>query len=603
MKLEILNKIEELKHYKTEMGEILNGNNNDNPFLTYDWIVRWWRYFGEDHELFILVMKNEDILAGLCPFMITKKAFVPEVNFISYPNASYMDIIVLSEYREEFIRQLGIFIKKMKGSFLFNLHGLSESSPNLELLRECLKQSRKRFFLKCIKTYFIQINGQSFDSYFKSRSTHRSVKNIVNNENKIRELGTLIWQRQNLDELDAIFDIHKKRWLKKNDCSGFSKGETRDFFKNLVQDKEISSFKPLVYTLKIDSRMIGFAYGFECNGKYLFYRIAHDDDFAVYGPGKIITKKIIKYCCDNGYKVFDFLRGYERFKMEWSNSEKCVNSIVFPTNGFMANLAYCLCCAIDRMKCTLKKLKSAVYFKKVAYGRLKYYFSIKYLRRIKKRIINKKNNDGILAVFGGILRKICKTVYDSEKYYILKNSASCGICGVTEKMFNIRPVSLNELDILGDFMNSDAENITRRFYKGHKCFFLENENTFIGYVWLCFSKISIRGVEYSFSTVEGCACIYEMFVCKAYQKTDARSVLLKLLFERLREDSYMNIHMLLSLRNKLLLSEARGTGFELKDSFKVSKPFYRKKYSIKKLNMEQKIKDKHIQEKNMSKAR
>lgn len=587
MKLEVLRNIEDLKNFKSEMDEILDENHNENPFLTYDWIVRWWRCFGEGRDLFIVMMKEEDRIAGVCPFMITKNKFVREVNFIGYPQAGYMDLIVRKEYKEDVIKLLVEHFKNLKGPYIFHLHGLSESSSNLRLLQKYLEQKKIKYFCQFINRYYIEIPDQNFDDYFKSRSSHHSVKNIRKNENRIRDLGNLSWQKQSGDELDVIFDIHDKRWLKKNDGSGFSTEKARNFFKSLARDGDISSFKTTVFTLKINDRIIGFIYGFECGDKFIFYRLAHDDDFAVYGPGKIMTKNIINDCFDNNFKEFDLMKGYERYKEEWSNREEHMCSILFKTNCLSSTLLYHRYHAAERIRRFLKRKEKAVHFKKVTLGRLKYYFSKNYCQAIKRKIANKKNNEGFAAVIGSLFGKVIKAIYDKEKYGDLQYSFD-GIHNAADTELTFRLVDINDLNKLGNLMSSGTDSITRRLYKGDRCYFIENGKAAIGYVWLCSSKATVSGVNYIFSKAKNGACIYELFLCKAYQRIYPWSVLLKQFLTCLYESSVPEIHMIINLRNKSLLSEALSAGFELKDSFTVLKPFYKSKYSIQKINVLQK---------------
>lgn len=73
MKIEVIRDIEVLKHYKDKWEEILQNQSNGISFIEMDWIISWWHYYGKHHELFIIVLKEDNKILGFFPFMMIKK--------------------------------------------------------------------------------------------------------------------------------------------------------------------------------------------------------------------------------------------------------------------------------------------------------------------------------------------------------------------------------------------------------------------------------------------------------------------------------------------------------------------------------------------------
>jgi hypothetical protein len=56
MRIEIIDSIEKLLAYKAEWESILKEINSDIMFLEPDWIICWWKFFGEKNKLFALLL-------------------------------------------------------------------------------------------------------------------------------------------------------------------------------------------------------------------------------------------------------------------------------------------------------------------------------------------------------------------------------------------------------------------------------------------------------------------------------------------------------------------------------------------------------------------
>ena len=90
-----------------------------------------------------------------------------------------------------------------------------------------------------------------------------------------------------------------------------------------------------------------------CDGKVIAYNLllvneegmcywngGLDTDYDVYSPSKLLFNELIKYSFENNYKYFDFMRGSDPFKLQWTN-EINLNYILSKKN-FRAELSYML---------------------------------------------------------------------------------------------------------------------------------------------------------------------------------------------------------------------------------------------------------------------
>ena len=83
-------------------------------------------------------------------------------------------------------------------------------------------------------------------------------------------------------------------------------------------------FDTSVDVIELSGSLISFIYGFTYKDRYTFYRIGHDDNFAMFSPGELVLRYKIKDCFEKGYKVFDFGVGHEPYKACLLYTSRCV---------------------------------------------------------------------------------------------------------------------------------------------------------------------------------------------------------------------------------------------------------------------------------------
>jgi CelD/BcsL family acetyltransferase involved in cellulose biosynthesis len=378
MEIEIIDNIEKLKDYRCRWDEILYENNNDNPFLEQDWLINWWKHFGSEYKLYIILIKHNDNILGFCPLMKIRKLLYTEIRFISYRWCSYMDFIISNEYREQTLEYLISYLRYMKGNYVYSLDGIFETSKNLNILMSYLIKGKVRYFTRAIEARYIDINGGNFEDYYKTRSKHNSIKQVIQTKRKLSKLGELNYGKLDNERINEIFILHEKRWKKKLNGSTFSVGESREFFKQLVLN-DSHPFKVDIYSLLFNDKLIAFVYAIKYNGRFLFYRVAHDDDFSKYRPGLLIIYEVVKNAFYENFKIFDFSKGFERYKGEWTDNLVNVNGVTFANSSLISTLILFKYSLKEKLRTFLKKSPAIVKFKRKKLGKIKYFFSFKHI--------------------------------------------------------------------------------------------------------------------------------------------------------------------------------------------------------------------------------
>jgi CelD/BcsL family acetyltransferase involved in cellulose biosynthesis len=97
----------------------------------------------------------------------------------------------------------------------------------------------------------------------------------------------------------------------------FMTGEMQSYFEDLLNTGGAT-----IHTLVCDGIPRANAFGFETDDGYFYYNSAYDMDAAMASPGIVLLASMIEAQIDRGAKVFDFLKGDERYKFKHGASPR-----------------------------------------------------------------------------------------------------------------------------------------------------------------------------------------------------------------------------------------------------------------------------------------
>ncbi|OZM56057.1 hypothetical protein CIB95_13180 [Lottiidibacillus patelloidae] len=510
LQIQLVTSMKQLEIYREAWDEILKKNNNNNPFLTFDWIKTWWDYFGEDKKLHVKVLRDENEIIAFLPLMKRKKKYIEEIFFIGFGQSNYMDIVVTDECRENALKIFldSIFSSKLKA--IYNLHGLLNSKQTPDILQRELNRRNIPFFQGEIIAPFLNYNAINFKEYLKPRQKKHGLNR---RENKLHHVGDVSFQPLATKKIDTIFALHAKRWRNKMDTSGFSVGKTKQFFKHLLENSN-SSFQTVVNTLTVDREIIGFMYGFICADRYVFYISAHDDDFGIFSPGRIVLKEEIKKCEEMQLRLFDLSIGYEPYKFDWNNGEDFAAKFVFPSNSAKAKFYYYLTSMKESIIYKLKKNRMVVLFKRNTLGKI-------------RTTIRELNNQFKSIGIKNSMRKLFRnplTKSMRKKDYFLYNLMAVNY--PESKTLRIKKAKINDLETLCSLYKMEKTDIVSRWYKKQYCFLVEKDNINIASYWLNEQFIEIDDISHKENLSNNRKFIYDLKVINETKEEDHYSLLL-----------------------------------------------------------------------------
>lgn len=309
-------------------NDLLQKNEVNEVFLTYEWLYTWWKVYGNGKELLLLKVTDNDEIIGIAALMIEKNI----IKFIGDPHSDYHDFII-SRNKENVIKEIYSYLLNNEKWDYISLSEIPEYSSTIRLLDEFAELRIKKVGYICP---YLKLEG-NFEEYLKqhhSKSTRKFIRGTIR---KLNENGLVFDSETDPDKnLTKFFELHKKRWNPTNTPSKFNNEIHRKFLIEI--SKNVPWFR--LSCMKINEGVLAFKLSFDYNNKIAFYMPCFDPDYKQYSPGFISNNLLLRYCFENNYREFDWLRGDESYKKRLTDTFR--NNYIFNIyrNNLKSRLIY-----------------------------------------------------------------------------------------------------------------------------------------------------------------------------------------------------------------------------------------------------------------------
>ncbi len=331
--IKIITSEEDFYTLEPDWNLLLKQCGNSNFFLSFEWMLTWWKCLGFEKKLLICVIKYGNEIVGIAPLMKEKRSISRvsfyEICFISTIQIAYspgsfsgtLDILINPDHenaREVFFRYL---LTETKGWNSIRLHPLPENSQTLRILNKIgqdlnIKIKTKKVF----DNAYLQIM-ESWETYFNRRS-NKFRKNLARAKKKLTENRkvTFVEYRSPEDINEALNNIQlvELRAWKGERGIQFDDEQNHHFYIELA--KVISKKRWLrVWVLKVDNIPIAYDYHVDYFGIIKTLKGSYDKAFAAFSPGSLLSWKAHQLFFQEGAGGVDLLWGDLDYKQRWTN--------------------------------------------------------------------------------------------------------------------------------------------------------------------------------------------------------------------------------------------------------------------------------------------
>ena len=297
-------------------------------FQSYEWHEAWWRNFGGDYDLRVVVAMRGDSLVGVAPMMVSsgrmhrrRRRILRFLGTINYAS-DYCDFLLPDDGSGEDV--LSRLLDEISRDPTWDIMELARF-PTHSAWRAAT-EAKLRAIVPMLST---SVETEAPCRILRDPEQDRAIvnsKSFKRDTNWLQKRGTLQLEQafrpedeqDVLARLDDFFKQHIERRSLAGDVSQFLDPRQKQFYRDLVPALLARAWLRFA-TLKWNDISLGYHYGFEFNNKFCLYKPTFNVEYAKQAPGKVMLKFLIEDAVDRGLTEFDFTVGEEPYKYRFSN--------------------------------------------------------------------------------------------------------------------------------------------------------------------------------------------------------------------------------------------------------------------------------------------
>jgi CelD/BcsL family acetyltransferase involved in cellulose biosynthesis len=300
------------------------------PFLSWEWLSTWHKWFGQEKHPFLLCARERGNLIALLPLCAEKgrsSRFSPRLKRISFMGESYgasdyLDILAMPGFKQ---KSADVFIDYLASTHSFDLielEGMAADSCALQSLTRRFANDR-RFIYRIAPQYIcprMSLEAKWEDLLERSRRSDY-FKRCLRRLNKIASFE--FRAISDADEIPAAYErlleLHVGRWINRGGSSAVRTAGQRGFTFGAAAELAragMTRFEEIWLEGECRASLLGFESG-DC---HYFFLSGFDQAWSKYSLGFTILWLSIREASRRGLKMYDFLRGDENYKFDWSDN-------------------------------------------------------------------------------------------------------------------------------------------------------------------------------------------------------------------------------------------------------------------------------------------
>jgi len=303
----------------------------NNIFYTWEWHSTWWDAY-QPGDIWVIACYENNEIVGIAPLFIAHTESGRYVHIIGCVDVTdYLDFIVDKNYQEAVFEVLVDYLSNNRDKFdVLDLCNIPENSPTLSILPDLLKS--KGFELNIQQQEVcpvIELPGEWGDyiGLLDKKQRHevrRKLRRIHGVQSDVD--WYVVNGKQNLhDEISCFMELMAASDPEKAE---FLKDEANvRFFKNIMPLIQESGWLQMNFLTVGDERVAGYINFIYDDRVFVYNSGLNFEEYGQLSPGIVLLAYNIQHAIEQGYKVYDFLRGDEVYKYRMGGQDTAVMNI------------------------------------------------------------------------------------------------------------------------------------------------------------------------------------------------------------------------------------------------------------------------------------
>ncbi len=301
--------------------KILPASATNTVFVTPWWHKTWWDNFGEGCDSLILSVSDDAELLGIAPLMVKPDG---ALTFLGDSDLSdYFDFVVARDSESRFYPALLDYLSGQEWKSL-DLPSLPDGSPTLEYLPGLANGMGWDVSLEEEETTPKAELPDSWDEFMlglRKKDRHELRRKLRRLD---RESDNRQYAAANGDSLDgSMREFFTLLRASREDKNEFLTPDRESFFLDMAH--ELASRDQFrLYFLEVDGEKVAACICFDYGGDFLLYNSGYEPGYSRLSVGLINKALSIRTAIEENRKVFNFLKGNERYKYNLGGVDEAV---------------------------------------------------------------------------------------------------------------------------------------------------------------------------------------------------------------------------------------------------------------------------------------
>ena len=330
---------------KEEWRALFDVAEGPSPFLSWEWLHTFHRYFAARRPIWILEARDRAArLSGLL-VLSARHGVVGERRWSLLGNgltgADGLDVLARPELAHAARGAIARALAECASSWdVLDLEDLPCGSPTIAALRAAMAPVGVRAHVErgfVCPAFAVRGTFAEHVSRIRRRETYgRRVRWLE------RQPGYRIEVAAAPEDAPAAMEdllrLHRLRWQAEGGSAGIPPGVVEDFHREMAPLLAARGWLR-IYRLFVGRDAIAAVYGLEVGGRFFYYQSGYDPAWSARSPGVVLVGRTIEDAYARRLTDYDFLRGTEAYKMDWASDRRETCSVRLHAHSLRAGTA------------------------------------------------------------------------------------------------------------------------------------------------------------------------------------------------------------------------------------------------------------------------
>jgi CelD/BcsL family acetyltransferase involved in cellulose biosynthesis len=341
----------ELEQLKPVWNQLLFRSRATSIFLTWEWLETWYNAIDRKVDLYVVTVRDDSgLLVGIAPFYRAQLRFLKVFQYrtLRYvadtaTGAEYADWIADPDREETVCRTIADYLAAQSAAWdaiwLPNVAGWTGA---LERITQPLRAAGLP----------VHVRGREFSavSLYDSLSAYEASipakrrKKMRWNTRHVASLDGITFVRCTDPEqlpafLDALFDLHQRRWKSVGIDGSFRRKPVEEAFYRRFAEVALQKGWLGLFAVKEHDVFKAVQFGYIFGNTFHALQEGFDPDFEP-GTGNALRHHAIETCINEGVGLYDFLGGWTDHKRRWGAELRPGHDVFAGSNKLKSRLLF-----------------------------------------------------------------------------------------------------------------------------------------------------------------------------------------------------------------------------------------------------------------------